>query len=111
MKIALRDGWVRYWFRGNLVLLPADLERRFRGVRRRLKIAVQRADEEKRRADEEKRRADEEKSRAEKEKRRADEAVQRVQDDQLRFQQLEEELTRMRALLAKPAAPPTTNEG
>jgi Uma2 family endonuclease len=52
MEIGLLDGWVRYWYQGELLPLPADLQRELDETRRR-------ADEEKRRADEEKRRADE----------------------------------------------------
>jgi Uma2 family endonuclease len=52
LEIGLLDGWVRYWFRGELLPLPADLQSK-------LAQALHRADEEKRRADEEKRRADE----------------------------------------------------
>lgn len=52
LEVALLDGWVRYWHRGELLPLPADLQRDLDAARRR-------ADDEKRRADDEKRRADE----------------------------------------------------
>jgi Uma2 family endonuclease len=52
LEVGLLDGWVRYWFRGELLPLPAELQGDLDTSRRR-------ADEEKRRADEEKRRADE----------------------------------------------------
>jgi Uma2 family endonuclease len=52
LEVGLLNGWLRYWYQGELLRLPADLERA-------LDEAQRRADEEKRRADEEKRRADE----------------------------------------------------
>jgi Uma2 family endonuclease len=52
LEIGLREGWVRYWYQGELLPLPADLQREVDEARRR-------ADDEKRRADDEKRRADE----------------------------------------------------
>jgi Uma2 family endonuclease len=57
IDVALRDGWVRFWYKGKLLPLPADLQRELDEVKRR-------AVEEKRRADELQRRlADEEKAR------------------------------------------------
>src|SRR5439155_24938725 len=77
-EVALVDGWVRFWFRGELVPLTAELFRELEETRRR-------ADREKRRADKleqglvnEKRRTDEERCRADDEKRRADRAEQEL---------------------------------
>jgi Uma2 family endonuclease len=64
LEVGLLDGWVRFWHRGELLPLPADLQRD-------LVIARRQAEEEKRRAEEEKRRAEEE-------RRRADELQQRL---------------------------------
>ena len=33
LEVALLDGWVRFWFRGALVPLPAELQARFRAER------------------------------------------------------------------------------
>jgi hypothetical protein len=52
IEVALLDGWVRFWYKGELLPLPADLQRS-------LIEAQQRADAEARRADAEARRADE----------------------------------------------------
>lgn len=73
LEMGLLDGWVRFWFRGELLPLPADLQRG-------LEQALSRAEEEKRRADQEKQRAEEEKRRAEEEKRRADELRQKLEE-------------------------------
>jgi Uma2 family endonuclease len=59
LEVGLLDGWVRYWYRGELLPLPADLQRALNEARRRADDEKRRADDEKRRADDEKRRADE----------------------------------------------------
>jgi Uma2 family endonuclease len=64
LEVGLLEGWVRFWYQGELLPLPADLQRRQEETKREAEEAKRRADEEKRRADEEKRRADEEKRRA-----------------------------------------------
>jgi Uma2 family endonuclease len=80
MEMALEGGWVRFWYEGRLLPLPAEWQRE-------VEEAVRRADEEKRRADEEKRRADEEKRRADEEKRRADDLARRLEDIERQFAQ------------------------
>jgi Uma2 family endonuclease len=59
LEVGLLEGWVRFWYEGELLPLPAELQRELDEARRLAQEASQRADEEKRRADEEKRRADE----------------------------------------------------
>ena len=73
LEIALVEGYVRYWHEGQLLPLPADLQRERDEAR-------QRGDEEKQRADKEKRRADGEKGRADEEKRRADALQQKLDE-------------------------------
>lgn len=41
LELGLRDGWVRYWFRGELLPLPAELRRERDQVRQRLAEAEQ----------------------------------------------------------------------
>lgn len=50
--VAILDGWVRYWFRGELVPLPGDLVIEVREARRQTQMEKRRADEQQRRADE-----------------------------------------------------------
>jgi hypothetical protein len=64
VEVALVEGWARYWFRGELVPVTAELQRELLQARRQLEAALRRADKEKRRADEETHRANEEKLRA-----------------------------------------------
>ncbi len=52
MEVGVLDGWGRYWHRGKLLPLPADLQRALDEVQRKLEEANRRAEEEARRADE-----------------------------------------------------------
>jgi Uma2 family endonuclease len=74
IEVALEGGWVRFWYRGYLLSLPAELQ--------------QALDAEKARADAEKRRADAEKRRADAEKRRADDLQHRLEQAQHQLEQL-----------------------
>jgi hypothetical protein len=60
MEAALLDGWVRFWFRGNLLPLPAELQSELDATRKLLGAERQRADDERGRADREHERADRE---------------------------------------------------
>ncbi len=55
LEVAIRDGWVRYWYQGELLPLPADLQRELDKTRRQLAEVTQRAEASHRRADEERR--------------------------------------------------------
>src|SRR5262249_32246481 len=46
MEVGLLDGWVRYWHRGNLLPLPADLQRALNAARHQIEAEKSRADEE-----------------------------------------------------------------
>ncbi len=96
LEVGLLHGWVRYWYRGELLPLPADLQREVDEARRR-------ADDEKRLADDEKRRAEDEKRRADDEKRRADDEKRRADELQRRLEAAERELGQYR-VQGKPAA-------
>jgi Uma2 family endonuclease len=51
LEVALLDGWVRYWFRGELVPLPAELLAEVNELRQRWQTEKRRADKAERRAD------------------------------------------------------------
>ena len=60
LEVALLDGWARYWFRGELLDLPADLKRSLLEAKeeaRRAKEETRRAKEETRLANDETRQA------------------------------------------------------
>jgi Uma2 family endonuclease len=59
MEVAILDGWVRYWFRGELLPLPAEWQRELDESRHETQEQRRRANRERRRANQEKRRADE----------------------------------------------------
>jgi Uma2 family endonuclease len=52
LEVGLLDGWVRYWYQGDLLPLPEELQRQFEEAGRQAEDERQRAEEEKRRADE-----------------------------------------------------------
>lgn len=50
LEAALLDDWVRYWFRGELLPLPADLAKDLAATRKQLQVAERRATEAERQA-------------------------------------------------------------
>jgi hypothetical protein len=89
IEVALLDGWVRYWFEGELLPLPAELQRDLDEAKRQAERERERAEQEKRRAEEERERAERERERAEQERRRGD-------DLQRSLAELESELKKLR---------------
>jgi Uma2 family endonuclease len=45
MELALLDGWVRFWFRGELLPLPADMQRDLNEAQRRANLLQQQAEQ------------------------------------------------------------------
>ncbi|MHB1424354.1 MAG: Uma2 family endonuclease [Gemmataceae bacterium] len=97
LEVALLDDWVRFWYKGELLPLPADLQRELDETRRQLRRMKRRAQEQTRRADEQTRRADEQTRRAEEQTRRADEQTRRAEAEQQARQAAQEEVQRLRA--------------
>ena len=87
-EVALLDGWVRFWYQGELLPLPADLERALEQERHRADEATHRADEA---------------------NRRADEATRQAAELQRRLAQAEQELAQFRAFSHQPH--PRRNNG
>lgn len=88
MQVGLLDGWVRFWYQGELLPLPADLQRDLDEARRQ----VQR----------ERRRADEAIRRAEEAAHRADEFQRSLEREQDARRALEQELAQLRAATGQP---------
>jgi Uma2 family endonuclease len=59
LEAALDGGWVRFWYRGEQLPLPADLQRDLDATRRQLRRMTRRAEEQALRAEEQARRAEE----------------------------------------------------
>ena len=78
IEVGLVDGWARFWYKGRMLPLPAELDQELSEVRLELELERRRADGEKRRADDEKRRADDQKRRADDEKQRAERLAARL---------------------------------
>jgi hypothetical protein len=99
MEVALLDGWVRFWFRGELLPLPADLQREVDQLKQQLAEAQRDAREAKRQAREA------ERSRQEAERSRQEAERQREEERQARLA-AEEELARLRAQQQQPGKRP-----
>jgi Uma2 family endonuclease len=52
IEVAVLDGWVRFWYQGELLPLPAEMQSDLDATKNQLAEERRRADEEKRRADE-----------------------------------------------------------
>jgi hypothetical protein len=119
MEVAIRDGWVRYWHKGELLPLPLEREaelgemrKRFdeeRSARLRAEEEAERATKEANRLTQEKERAEKEKERAEKEKERAekekDQAEQRARKSEQDAERLQRQLTDRDATLVATLRP------
>jgi hypothetical protein len=57
IEVALLDGWVRYWYKGEPLPLPAELQHELDEARRRADHAERRADQAEHRADQAEHRA------------------------------------------------------
>lgn len=58
IEVALLDDWVRFWYKGELLPLPADLRRDLDEARQQRRRMKRRAEEQTRRAEEQARRAE-----------------------------------------------------
>jgi Uma2 family endonuclease len=101
LELGVVDGWVRYWFRGELLPLPAEMQQELDATRRQLIEEQRRTEEQKQRVEQEKQRAEQEKQRAEEEKQRAEQLAQQVAQAEQARTKLERELERLRAELAR----------
>jgi Uma2 family endonuclease len=96
LEMTLLDGWLRFWYAGELLPLPADLQQSLDEARRQLAAATQRAEREEHRAEQEKQRAEQEKQRAEQEQRRADALQAMLDEERAARRAAERELQRSR---------------
>jgi Uma2 family endonuclease len=78
LEVALVDGWVRFWYQGELLPLPADLQRDLDTARRRAAAAERRANNAEQRAESAERRVASERQVAESERQRAEDLQQRL---------------------------------
>jgi Uma2 family endonuclease len=112
LEIGLLDGWARFWYQGELLPLPADLQQQLDELKARLEEAERQAERERRKARREKTGREKQKQRADalgqrlnQEKQRADALGQQVNHEKQRADQAEQELQRLRAQLEQLQAP------
>lgn len=84
LELAIQDGWVRYWFRGELLLLPGELLRDLQQARDLLAQVQQR------------------RLALEQERLRAEHAIRQVEHERRRMAAMEQELARLRAQMGMP---------
>jgi Uma2 family endonuclease len=90
LEIGIREGWARYWYRGKLLPLPADLQRDLDEAHRQIA-------EHQRRAEQLEREAQSERRRAEQSEQRAEQSEQRAEEERRMRLALEQELERLRS--------------
>jgi Uma2 family endonuclease len=101
IEVGLLDGWMRFWFRGDLVPLPADLQRELEAMRQKLIEEQQaRLAAEQREAAERQARLVAEQARLAAEQKQEKERQARLAAEQRQLA-LEEELAQLRARLAQ----------
>ncbi len=61
LEIGLLGGWVRFWYKGKLLGLPADLQKEIDTLKNQVTRATKKAEKEKQRTEQEKQRAEQEK--------------------------------------------------
>ena len=92
LEFGLQEGWVRFWYQGQLLPLPADLQRELDETRHQLAEQTQRADQEQQRAEEA--------------TRQAVELRRQLEQEQRDRQALERELESLRARASQPTPRP-----
>jgi Uma2 family endonuclease len=95
LELGLLDGWVRFWFRGELLPLPADLQRELEEARRQLvqeQEQTRRAQEQARHAEEKARHAEEKARHAEEKARHAEEKARHAEEQTEHERQQKERL-------------------
>jgi hypothetical protein len=99
LEVALLDGWARFWYKGRLLPLPADLQRELDATRRQLEEERRQRAETGRLLEEERRqRAEASRQLEEEQRQRADERRQLDEAQQARWV-AEDELARLRSQL------------
>ncbi len=83
LEIGIHESWARYWYRGQLLPLPAELQRDL--------------EQERREKEEYRRRAEQSEQRAEQSERRAEQSEMRADEERRLRLALEQELERLRA--------------
>jgi uncharacterized membrane protein YqiK len=84
LELAVHEGWVRFWFEGELLPLAAEMLAELTQAREKTIFEKQSAEQERLRAEQEKIRAEREKQRADQEKIRAEHEKQKAEQERAR---------------------------
>lgn len=109
MELAIHDGWVRYWFRGEMLPLPSVLRRELREAREAARRAQEQAGNATRRAEQAEADAERSRDQAAESARQAAQARQDADNERQARLDLQRELDALRRQLGQ--GPPTSNGG
>jgi Uma2 family endonuclease len=79
LELGLLDGWVRFWFRGELLPLPADLQRKLDEKAHQVERLQAQMGEERRKKEEERRKKEEDRQQKEEERRQKEKLIAQLQ--------------------------------
>jgi Uma2 family endonuclease len=96
LEVAVLDGWVRYWYQGRLLPLPAELQGQLDETRQRLQETQQHLSETQQHLSETQQHLHDARQQAEEAARRAEEEKSRADELQERLKAMESELARLR---------------
>jgi hypothetical protein len=97
LEIGLHGCWVRYWYRGKLLPLPAEMQAQVLEIEKHAEREQQRAEREQQRAEREQQRAEHEQQRAEREQQRAESLQLQLEEERQARRAAERELAQVRA--------------
>jgi Uma2 family endonuclease len=100
LEVALLEGWVRFWYRGNLLPLPETLQQDLDKLRKKLKQANRQAKAAQLHAEEQTRKAEEQTRKAEEQTRKAEEQTRKAEEERQARLAAEQESAQLRARLA-----------
>ena len=109
LELGLLDGWLRYWFRGELLPLPADLQRELDRERQARLTAERQAEEARGARLTAERQAEEARGARLTAERQAEEARRDQLTAEQRAERAEQELARLRDQLARLLQPPSAS--
>src|SRR6266545_3694632 len=102
LEVGLLDGWVRYWYQGELLQLPAELERVAQEATRRAAEEKRLREQAERRAEEEKRGREQAERDREQAERGREQAERRAEEERQARVALEKRLAELQAQLKQP---------
>jgi Uma2 family endonuclease len=106
VEVALHEGWMRFWFRGELLPLPADLLGELDHIRLHLQAERQRAEHLQQQVTEERQRSEHLQQQVTEERGRAEQFQRTAEEKSQALEAMERELQRLRAQFEKRSPEP-----